>query len=777
MTGAAHPRDFRPVVALFCTCGMESFLANAIQGILQTGVESSQIHVGCPFNALRAVKGVTTRYSANIRVIATQEIFRNAAEVTGYASFGTPSFTDISWEKVLFIRQLIGHHSHVVYADLDVSWIRNPLPYLIEVAQVFPIAVQTEGLPRFPPAFCWGFVSLAKSQRTIAFLDAMIEIHAGQLGSDRRLDDQAACQWLIEQDGAWLRDIFCLPESLFLNGLGYRNLQQSNEPACPMEGELSPFVFHANWTIGIENKRNLLAGTGTWLVPDTPKVDQTTAPTYAERAPLLTVIYPVFDVRADVADRVRLWTEQQDFDKDRYRVAVVAGADIDLDEAALQAVLRDQDYILRPPGCGREADYWNAGAREATTPWLLFVEAHGLPDRDSLSALAGWIAANPDGEACNFRIENIDTHRVAALMKRWFAEIQASWAVSSTWQRLHRTAFAIRRDVFEDIGPFQSEYGQFAPPLYSARMDQFGIAISKLPTAVIMHDDAREISAHHADTADYVHGEMAARNANDPLFFEKYFGPSPSQGPDMILSAQHARSMLVSLVAAALHRPRKTFMMFRQALAFGPAALMDLRDRARLLAVRTRADELIVMHLPVAHATLWSLFLTAHSRLIRTEQMLWLARHPLPPLRVKAGKKRWPISTIGQYAIVGLHALEYHGDALFRWTHPVFLLRLALVARKGVLTLETRNLRRHLGLPNIIVVVGGRVLSSQDLTLDDAGNLGIDIKDSSTNDVDVVLFVPEMSEPAVDSKPGRRLGLPLFSVRFDYADSNTQSEA
>jgi hypothetical protein len=149
----------------------------------------------------------------------------------------------------------------------------------------------------------------------------------------------------------------------------------------------------------------------------------------------------------------------------------------------------------------------------------------------------------------------------------------------------------------------------------------------------------------------------------------------------------------------------------------------------------------------------------------------------MPSLQARAGKKRWPISTIGQHAIVGLHALEYLGEAAFRWTHPVFLLCLALVARKGVLMLETRNLRRHIGLPDIIVVVGGRLLSSQDLALDDAGNLRIDFKDPSGGDVDVVVIVPGMSEPAVDGRPGRRLGLPLFSVRFDYADSNMQSEA
>ena len=174
----------------------------------------------------------------------------------------------------------------------------------------------------------------------------MIELHASQLGSDHRLDDQAACQWLIEQDSTWLHDIYCLPEALFPNGLGYRNLQKAGEP-CPIEGELLPFVFHANWTIGTDNKRKLLTGTGTWITGDTPPADQTDAPTEAELSPLLTVIYPVFDVRADVVDRVRLWTEQQDFDKDHYRVVVVAGAETDLDEASLRRSTKPRCHCTR----------------------------------------------------------------------------------------------------------------------------------------------------------------------------------------------------------------------------------------------------------------------------------------------------------------------------------------------------------------------------------------------------------------------------------------------
>jgi hypothetical protein len=534
-----------------------------------------------------------------------------------------------------------------------------------------------------------------------------------------------------------------------------------------MEGELQPFLFHANWTVGTDNKRTLLTSTGNWSpgssLTDTALQDQ--EPSAA--LPVLTVIYPVFDVRGDIVERVRLWTEGQDFDPLGYRVFVVAGSGTKLDEAALRKILRNQDAILRVQGREQDANYWNAGAREAKTPWLLFVEAHGLPERDTLSKLAGWIAANPDGQACNFGIRSLGGHHLAGLMQRWFTEVHNVWADSSTWRRFHRTAFAIRRDVFEDVGPFEPEYGQFAPPLLAARMDREGFIISALPRSNIFHDDSPQISEHHNDTADYVRGEMEARHVSDPGFFESYFGPAPFQGPGMILSARHARSMVRGLLAAAVHRPGEAFRPLKQSVSLLPAALVSLQKRAKLLAALTRADEFVVMHLPVAKQVRWKRFLLAHRRLARTEQMLWMMRNPLPCLPIGPEHVRWPITGINRYAIIGLHALEQlNGDA-FRWTHPVFLLKLAISA-EGMLTLETRNVRSGIGLSDIVVLNGRQILSPNDLALDDAGNIKLKIEAPSmrVGETDIVVIVRELCEPRAKSGPGRRLGLPLFSVDF-----------
>jgi hypothetical protein len=626
----------------------------------------------------------------------------------------------------------------------------------------YPMAFQTEGLARFPPALCCGFASFARSERTIAFLDAMIEFHAGQAGSEEPLDDQAVCQQLVEQDPAWLRDIYCLPEALFPNGLGYRNLQNAGEPPAEMEGELLPFVFHANWTIGAQNKRKLLAGAGTWLLEDGAHDDQP-----AEPPPLLTVIFPAFDIRGDIVDHVRLWTERQDFDRLAYRVLVVAGTETEIDEASLRKVLRNRDRLLRIPGSGRDADYWNAGARKALTPWLLFVEAHGLPERDSLSALAAWIAANPDGTACNFRINNIEGGRIGDLLGRWFDEIHVSWAASSTWRRLHRTAFAIRRDVFEVAGPLVPGYGQFAPPLLSARLHQHGYAISMIPGSSVNHEDSPNMANHHDDTKNYVRGEMDARSQAEPAFFEKYFGASPVQADELVRPARYARSMLKGLVVAALHRPAKAFALLGRAAALLPTAFVSLRQRARLLTALIHVDQFAAT-LALPGALRWRRFVLAHRHVVKVEQMLWVARNSAPALRTGSGTGRWPIDKVGTHTINGVYALEQSGEDFFRWTHPVFLLRLA-PACSGKLTLETRNLRSGLGPSDIMVVVGGRFLPTDQIERDETGNVGFGIPAPSGpgDEIDVVVIADELREPADQNGPGRRLGLPLFSLGFD----------
>ena len=481
----------------------------------------------------------------------------------------------------------------------------------------------------------------------------------------------------------------------------------------------------------------------------------------SSQACLLTVVFPVFDVRGDIVERVRRWTEEQDFDQHRYSVFVVAGPEPEFDEARLRKVLRSQDVFVRLSVTGRDADYWNEGARQTTTPWLLFVEAHGLPARDSLSALASWIDANPNSSACNFTVQSRSDHRVTRLLKRWFAETHAAWVDQATWPRIHRTACAIRRDAFEEVGPFEPAYGQFAPPLLSAHMHRRGRHISTLPASKIVHEDMPEMAPHHEDTADYARGEADARAANDPAFFEKYFGPSPFQ--EGSLSPRRARAAISNVVRAALRRPGRAVGLLRSGLPFLPTAMLEPSSRARFLAALTRLDEHAVMYAPLPKSLQWKRFLLAHRRVVRVEQLRWSVRNPPAVLRISEAPARLPIDEVDQRAIVGAHALEYLNGAPFRWTRPAFLLRCSF-AGSVVITLETQGLRGRIDPSVVSVVAGGRIV--KDIAIDARGNIGFSLRHDPDQAVESDIFVitAELREPSTGNIAGRRLGLPLFSV-------------
>jgi hypothetical protein len=297
-------------------------------------------------------------------------------------------------------------------------------------------------------------------------------------------------------------------------------------------------------------------------------------------------------------------------------------------------------------------------------------------------------------------------------------------------------------------------------------LHQRGYAISLIPASRVNHEDSTEMPHHQADTEDYVRGEMDARAENDPVFFERYFGPPPSLGS--IRPARDARSLLRGLVIAALYRPRQAFDLISRACVLLPTALVSLRERSRLLAMLLHLHRFSMICLRLPKNMRWRQFIRAHERIIKAEQMRWVAGHPMPALEIGADNARWPIDAIAPRAISGMHALERQDDVAYRWTCPVFLLRLAVPA-SGVLTLETRNLRPKINLSDIIVVVDGKLLSSGYLDYDDAGNLKLQIQPSPTfqGETDIVVIASELREPPTENAPGRRLGLPLFSIGFE----------
>src|SRR5947208_16006630 len=121
-----------PVVVMLCTRGMEAFLSNALSGMLRAGIAPAQILVACPADEEVSIRNVVSSQASAISVLPDASL--PPTKDGQYAGFASPTFTEICWAKIGLVRRLIESHEHLVYADLDIGWLRNPLPYLAQVA-------------------------------------------------------------------------------------------------------------------------------------------------------------------------------------------------------------------------------------------------------------------------------------------------------------------------------------------------------------------------------------------------------------------------------------------------------------------------------------------------------------------------------------------------------------------------------------------------------------------------------------------------------------------
>jgi len=492
---------------------------------------------------------------------------------------------------------------------------------------------------------------------------------------------------------------------------------------------------------------------------------------WADPDPLLTVVYPITDVRGRAADRVRTWTHGQTLARGRYRIVVASDGADRSQERQVEALLGPQDELVRMPGA-RDARLWNLGAARAFTLWLVFSEGHCWAESGCLEAVARWIAADPVEKVGNFLVGHDGDHLLARLSRRWFGMIQARWRGPGEWPRVHRAGFAIRSDVFEALGGFEPRYGQFAPPLLSARLHVRGVAIGQIAHAGVVHVDDERMRSHHADTADHARGELDARSCSDPVFFERYFGHAPIWANRLWARSRFALIMARAVAVAVAADPARCRELAAPFWSLTGAAVAGITPRIALHRLAIALDELAVERFPLPAGWRWSRFLRAHARVVRLTQLEWVRRHDAPPSPRRA-IGQWPIEALDPEMIVGVYGLEEHGGRRFRWTDPVVLMRLALPEGAHEVRIETGGLRGRPLDAVVAVVIGGRVLPRALLGDDDEGTLAMRLSPQwSAAARDGIVLVCSPLAPARRGSPDARLlGLPVLSVAVGPLDA------
>jgi len=169
-----------------------------------------------------------------------------------YSAFGSEEFSKVTSTKwASLLDRFSDDYELVLFVDSDIVFFKDPVEYIVECSMGFPSGLQSESHSVFPPEFCTGFMYFHANARPL--IEYLWE--SSQEG-DRQGNDQVFFNEAVANFPELLSRIYELPGTLFLNGLSYPFL--SGQAHNDQVAELQPFLFHANFFVGIETKQNVL---------------------------------------------------------------------------------------------------------------------------------------------------------------------------------------------------------------------------------------------------------------------------------------------------------------------------------------------------------------------------------------------------------------------------------------------------------------------------------------------------------------------------------------
>ncbi|MBI2311662.1 MAG: hypothetical protein HYU77_04070 [Betaproteobacteria bacterium] len=256
------------VVLLVISGGLNQFTANTLKSLRRVGVPPQSICLFCSAAAKPEIEPLFPVLGPS-KLLVLEDVVESREPANGeaYSDYGTADFGRFTFNKWKAIQWLMeAGAKQVIYTDVDIAWRRNPIPLLLSIAKVFDVALQTECQPTFPPHFCTGFMSLRNSPFTHALLQSLVKVHMTMLKAKPEIHDQQVFNALVSRNLKLMKNIFPLSEAVFPNGLLARFFtRQDPELGKLFDARIQHAIFHANFTVGLDNKRKMLEITGNWL--------------------------------------------------------------------------------------------------------------------------------------------------------------------------------------------------------------------------------------------------------------------------------------------------------------------------------------------------------------------------------------------------------------------------------------------------------------------------------------------------------------------------------
>lgn len=265
----SQPPDSYKIVIVI-SGGLTEFVLNTLISIQNCGIALENVEIFTPRNSIADLKdldkiGFLGQVTAIEDITEAEESLNDSSEYHDYGSDRFGTFTIHKWKAIK--HTLNQGVAKVIYTDVDIAWRQSPIAMLHHISQMYDLAIQTEGNSGFPPHCCTGFMSFSNTAISHQILDSLIELHSSIAQTNPEFHDQIIFNNLIHSNPSLIKNIFFLSEIRFACGLSAKLMSTSDEMIESIQtGKPEPIIFHANWTVGLSNKRVMLQRTNNWFL-------------------------------------------------------------------------------------------------------------------------------------------------------------------------------------------------------------------------------------------------------------------------------------------------------------------------------------------------------------------------------------------------------------------------------------------------------------------------------------------------------------------------------
>ena len=178
------------------------------------------------------------------------------------------TFSNMMWFKTTSVFLAIEAGFDVLFQDVDLVWMKDPIPYLRE--RTADISFMDDGArtTRYTPFFVnSGFFFVKYNERTKFFQEKMMKCSPTEIGRTHS-HQSVLIKHLSELHHLVGLTVYVLEKDLFPSGEAYHD--RKKYMATITDRSFTPYVFHMCWTSNRADKVTYFKEVGLWYLPEDP---------------------------------------------------------------------------------------------------------------------------------------------------------------------------------------------------------------------------------------------------------------------------------------------------------------------------------------------------------------------------------------------------------------------------------------------------------------------------------------------------------------------------